>query len=660
MNLDDAPRAVTQVHQDSPGEPVIVTTANLRRFFLEIAGDLVEARIDSRIASLKLELTDRIEQHTARLFAERYKKDDFDPLKVGPGVATPPTPPSYPRPSDAVSATVRQDDALHGELEKMRLDLLLEKQKSLSLQSRVQELTNQADLGSHHQARGTPPLRRTGAYSYTAKSDPLYGINRQSYPLERHPMSSTTGVPSAPIQLGPPQYGLEEILPADPDFTAVVSYRRYRLQKMDPDTGPRVSRYVGEYVKLFNPTLNTRKFDGSIPIGVLDFLSCFKRTCDEHGVTEGLALLLLPQFLFGDARSLIEENFELSGFAMGGYRTWPEAVQLLLMNYAKDQYIKDALRTFNNCSMRDDEDEATFGRRLQKHARLCGGIIDSHKLVTRFCDGLPSYIQPMVLGIIPSLPSFNRYQICVDKAAAIGATQRAVLSQAASSRVKASRPDRPKTTRVNQIEATSPSYHDIGYVPPMSPQHLVPPRIDSVMHVDVQKNLEPSDASTTDASFHTAPVFLPNHPQTVGFHPTPIDAPAAPVDSLSMDRRSSQRYSLRQQQVNLPSEICFLCYGLGHRQPNCPETSRPRHDPHLHRRMYENYLVLNTQQQDFLRSIGRAPIILTPPPAKEQRTLTTSRATTPATTTDTAADQPSTSPPLPSPTHANSSTSPKN
>ena len=317
VNLDDAPQPVTQVPQDFPGEPVIVTTANLRRFISQIADDLVEARIDSRIASLKLELTDRMEQHTARLFAERYKKDDVFSLNDGPGVASPPTPHPYPRPSDAISATVRQDDALQSELEKMQLDLLHEKQKSLSLQSRVQELTNQADFGSHHQARGTSPLRRTGAYSYAAKSDPLYGINRQSCPLERSPMSSTTGVPSAPIQLGPPQpqYGLEEILPAHPDFTAVVTYRGYRLQKMDPDTGPRVSRYVGEYVKLFNPTLNTRKFDESVPIGILDFLSCFKRTCDEHGVTEGLALLLLPHFLFGDARSLIEENFEFSGFA---------------------------------------------------------------------------------------------------------------------------------------------------------------------------------------------------------------------------------------------------------------------------------------------------------------------------------------------------------
>ena len=121
--------------------------------------------------------------------------------------------------------------------------------------------------------------------------------------------------------------------------------------------------------------------------------------------------------------------------------------------------------------MRENEDEATFGRRLQKHARICGGVIDSQKLVTRFCEGLQSYIQPMVLGIIPSLPSFNRYQVCVDKAAAIGATQRAILSQAASSRVKAWRPDRPKTTRVNQIEINSPSYNNIGYVPPVSPQH---------------------------------------------------------------------------------------------------------------------------------------------------------------------------------------------
>ena len=600
---------------DEPSMAVPFTT--LRQQIVAIVDEVVEAKIDARLASLKISLTDHLEKLTIRQLDERLNKNDVSSMREEAGVHPPSRLLTQSRREEvgATTATSRLDDPIQRELEKVRMDLLFEKQRTSSLVDRVQELTSQRNLGAGAPAAASIPMT-TGAPPYAARSDPLYGHRRQDHPGVQNLSSSTTGVPFSTIQLGPHQYGLEDIRPADPDFTAVVSYRRYRLQKTDSDTGPAVSRYVGDFVKLFNPTLSSRKFDGSVPIVVLDFLSSFKRICDEHGVSEGLAILILPHFLFGDARSLIEENFEVSGIAIGGYRTWPEAVQLLLMNYAKDKYIKDALRLFNECTMRDDEDEATFGRRLQKYARLCGGVIDSQKLVTRFCDGLPSYIQPMVLEIIPGLPSFNRYQICVDKAAAIGATQRAVLSQAASSRQKQHRQDRPKTTRINQIEATSPPYQDIGRSLPTYDHSLSPQAVASVLQIGNEQSYAHSHASTAEPSFHTAAVNFSSTPsKVVGSQPTPTDIDpnfSVPVDSLTYDRRYQQRYP-RPPQQNLATDICFLCYALGHRQPNCPEAGRPRHDPHLHQRMYNNYMALSDQQREFLRTLGRAPIILQPP-----------------------------------------------
>lgn len=615
---ENPPRRSTD-HQDE--DPVTSPSYTIRQHIREVVDIVVEEKIDARLASLKTSLMDHVETLTIRHLAERANKEEASSMKEEAGVTPPSRLHGYSQTVEAATATVRRDDPTQRELEQLRLDLLLEKQRTSSLVDRVQELTSQRNMSGSRPADIHATVNN-GVPQYTTRNDPLYGNRRPEHPTLHNLSSSTTGVPYTLPQLGPPQYGLEEIRPADPDFTAVVSYRRYRLQKMDPDTGPAVSRYVGDYVKLFNPTLSSRKFDGSVPIVVLDFLSSFKRICDEHGVSEGLAILLLPHFLFGDARSLIEENFEISGFAIGGYRTWPEAVQLLLMNYAKDKYIKDALRSFNECKLRDDEDEAAFGRRLQRHARLCGGVIDSQRLVTRFCDGLPSYIQPMVLEIIPSLPSFNRYQTCVDKAAAIGATQRAVLSQAASSRQKQLRQDRPKTTRVNQIETSSPSYRDIGHAIPAndpSPSSNVAP----ILQIGHNQSYAHSDATTTDESFHTAAVNSSSIPSNVvGTQPTPtvIDPSLfMPVDAINSDRRYTQRYPYqRPAQHNLPTDICFLCYAVGHRQPNCPEAGRPRHDPQLHQRMYNNYIALSDQQREFLRTLGRAPIILQPPVTQVQ------------------------------------------
>ena len=43
------------------------------------------------------------------------------------------------------------------------------------------------------------------------------------------------------------------------------------------------------------------KFDGSNPIEALSFLRMFKTQCDKNEISEGATLLLIPEFLVGDA-----------------------------------------------------------------------------------------------------------------------------------------------------------------------------------------------------------------------------------------------------------------------------------------------------------------------------------------------------------------------
>ena len=577
----------------------------IRTIAIDAIDDLVEKRIDARLASFREELVGREGMPSTHKQDRRSRSIREE---IGASIA----PPTYQDTvyHEASTTSTRAQYPIQQELEKARMDLFLERQRTSTLSEQLNMLTSQKMPAITPQDRFGNRTNMTGvpqpATSFVHSSHRT-GVDQRFRPPLADLASSTTGVPSAPIQLGPPHFGLEEIKPADPEFGPVLSYRRYRLQNTDAEIGPSVSRYVGEHVKLFQPTLKNRKFDGSIPIAILDFLSAFKKTCDEHGVTEGLALLILPHFLEGDVRALVDENFELSGIGIGGFRTWPEAIQLLLMNYAKDAHIKDAMHEFQNCAMRDGEDEMTYGRRLQKLARLCGGVVDSQKLVTKFCDGLPPYIQPMVLEVVPSLPQFNRYQTCVDKAAAIGATQRAVLSQATQMR-KPSRPDRPKTTRVNQVSFIPSSYRDIG---DQSSTH----GDSTILQVGVNESLDLSQDTDSDASFHTAAPARFSSSRSAGPEPAqPTDDTIIPVDALGYDRRYQQRRYPPQR--NLPSDICFYCFATGHRQPNCPDANRPRHDPHFQRRLYDNYVALSDQQKEYLHSVNRAPLLLPTPAAQ--------------------------------------------
>ena len=72
-------------------------------------------------------------------------------------------------------------------------------------------------------------------------------------------------------------------------------------------------------------------------------------------------------------------------------------------------------------------------------------------------------------------------------------------------------------------------------------------------------------------------------------------------------------------QRDQPSDVCFICYAVGHRAPNCPDANRPPHDPHFQRRLYDNYQLLTNQQKDFLRAVGRAPIIIGEPSVLPQK-----------------------------------------
>ena len=79
------------------------------------------------------------------------------------------------------------------------------------------------------------------------------------------------------------------------------TYRTYRLPNTDSTQDRDVFANSYKQRRRIEATMRDAKFDGSKPIEALSFLRMFKTQCDKNAIPEGAALLLLPDFVVGDA-----------------------------------------------------------------------------------------------------------------------------------------------------------------------------------------------------------------------------------------------------------------------------------------------------------------------------------------------------------------------
>ncbi len=82
---------------------------------------------------------------------------------------------------------------------------------------------------------------------------------------------------------------------------------------------------------------------GREPIRRLQFLSTFVRQLNNNALSEGAALKIWPHFLADDALEAFRTQAEDGDDALGGFSTWPEAVQWVLQTYARDKYLEEAV-----------------------------------------------------------------------------------------------------------------------------------------------------------------------------------------------------------------------------------------------------------------------------------------------------------------------------
>ena len=119
-------------------------------------------------------------------------------------------------------------------------------------------------------------------------------------------------------------------------------------------------------------TLRERKFDGTDPILVFDFLARFAEECYTLKMSEGQAFVALPHFLKGRAET--QYRASANSIGTGGVAYWPEAVQYLLRSYATPAAIRRATKELNSITQIWDEDEITHASGINEAAYRCGNV----------------------------------------------------------------------------------------------------------------------------------------------------------------------------------------------------------------------------------------------------------------------------------------------
>ena len=416
--------------------------------------------------------------------------------------------------------------------------------------------------------------RRSSRHQPGQMHDTQPAVTDESDPDDDYPGEPLR--PRAATWRGPRQAGLTELRPTDEAFRPAVSYRRYRLRNIDQHADVNTNAQIGQFSRLLRHNLET--FDGNEPIGILEFLANFKQQCDENGVSEGLAVRLLPKFLGGDAKDTFDSYVDTGVYGLGGAKTYPEAVNHLLHVYARDSVIEQAVEKLNTMKQGEKETESDFGRRLRRQARKCGNVFSEKQLITRFVRGTHENIKPLLRATQGGNETNQSYSNYVERAQALGTAHRALATSS-----------RQKRSAVNLIGNS-----EVGNYAPNSgaPNEAVlaladefPPSRNGTATEDTayDRLLQEPPSESTDTTPTPPDSQVVNYLEKKYPYPNRVgwkdgDRQRKNDHSYKAAGRNPAKYPEKRAMPNQPDDICFECYAVGHRKPNCPHLERSAYD----------------------------------------------------------------------------------
>ena len=178
----------------------------------------------------------------------------------------------------------------------------------------------------------------------------------------------------------------------------------------------------------------------------------FKTQCDKNAISEGAALLILPDFFFGDVEQIYQNDLELGDEGVRGTTSYCHAVQFIVQRYGADHYIDRAVQDFENVRQKHDGDETVYARGLRSKAKCFGGVSCEADIITRFIRDLDPATKPLLLAELNSgLRSCRTFYDVIGSGAGFGDFQRTMVHRA-SRRQKTTQNWRHRMDRVSSIE----------------------------------------------------------------------------------------------------------------------------------------------------------------------------------------------------------------
>ena len=164
--------------------------------------------------------------------------------------------------------------------------------------------------------------------------------------------------------------GLKVIRPLNDHFAKALSYKTYRLRKKDNSYNDEIAQSLSKTARKLKHVMTVPLFNGEDSIAVLAFLKNYKFACDETGVSEGAALPLMKYFMGGEAKdTMLSYVGRGTGFAdtepgVDAINSYPEAVQWLLITYARESVLQLAYREVATMTQRHAEAENDYALSL--------------------------------------------------------------------------------------------------------------------------------------------------------------------------------------------------------------------------------------------------------------------------------------------------------
>ncbi len=471
--------------------------------------------------------------------------------------------------------------------------------------------------GQHRDMTGVDThVTRSGVPSHLESSRQTYGgyarnSREQGRPSPQDATSSVTmsAMPRNNQPLGPAEYGLDEIEPADDRFRQVLSYRRYRLRDTTSVASGTILRNVGIWQRRLDHVMKRHRFDGKRPVSILNFLASFKTALDTNGVPEIAALIIMPNYLDGEAQVLFKTMMDDAG-VQTGFTSWPHAVQFLLETYATDLNLEYAVEALERIRLEPKDTIASFKNRLARAAAEMAGAYPQEALITRFIRNLPSFLKDVVRL---ELPKVKRNASALNQLAAVAEAYHRTLGSIPSIGKKLRFADPVSAVEEQGDDTLVPGRRSsIANLPPMRSPPTMREMHPMVAAVARQEN--PSDYAPSTRSDYTPTLEYSERGAEDGAPPDPgvagFDTVCAVADRPKFPPRRTEQ---PQQASSFIPLVCFTCFLEGHRSSNCRHRDRIAHDDAFQQWQLGNFNKLQEWQRGWLKSIQRVPLLLRSP-----------------------------------------------